>query len=159
MQRQDLDLSDGAVKKRLEEAPIYQELAAGQCFNLLLGIETHGQSNPADFAAQKGKLGYTIEHVAPQTLKKWQTNLRSWGVTEDRMASHIHRLGNLSLATRQFNSEQGNMPLAVKQGKLGQERALHLNQTWSNNQIWRPEEISVRGRELADRFLARWPRP
>lgn len=159
VQRQDLDLSDGAVKKRLEEAPIYQELAAGQCFNLLLGIETHGQSNPADFAAQKGKLGYTIEHVAPQTLKKWQTNLRSWGVTEDRMASHIHRLGNLSLATRQFNSEQGNMPLAVKQGKLGQERALHLNQTWSNNQIWRPEEISVRGRELADRFLARWPRP
>jgi hypothetical protein len=159
VQRQDLDLSDAAMKKLLEETPLYSTLAAGQCFNLLVGIETHGQPNPADFTAAKGKLGYTVEHIAPQTLKKWQSSLRSWNVVEDVMSSYIHRLGNLSLATRQFNSEQGNKPLAVKQGKLGQERALHLNQTWASQTVWRPEEITVRGRDLAQRFILRWPRP
>lgn len=159
VQRQELDLSDSSIKRQLEEAQLYSTLAAGQCFNLLVGIETHGQPNPADFTAAKGKLGYTVEHIAPQTLKKWQSSLRSWGVAEDIMSSYIHRLGNLSLATRQFNSEQGNKPLAVKQGKLGQERALHLNQTWAGHAVWRPEEISLRGRDLAQRFILRWPRP
>ena len=159
VQRQELDLSDAAMKRQLEEAQLYLSLSAGQCFNLLVGIETHSQPNPADFTAAKGKLGYTVEHIAPQTLKKWQSNLRAWEVSEDVMSSYIHRLGNLSLATRQFNSEQGNKPLAVKQGKLGQERALHLNQTWSTQAVWRPDEISSRARDLAQRFILRWPRP
>lgn len=156
---QNLDLSNSAMKKQLLESAIYEEMTAAQCFNLLVGIEIYGQRDPADYSNAKGKLSYTVEHIAPQALKRWQQNLLTWGVPEDLMKSYVHRLGNLSLATRTFNSEQGNNTLAIKQGKLGEERALHLNQSWSEKKVWRPQEINERAKELTDRFNNQWPQP
>ena len=98
----------------------------------------------------------TVEHVLPQTLTgEWRAVL---GEAPDAVhAEYVHRLGNLTLTG--YNSELSNSSFAAKRSRLLGKNRVGLNDWIIAQEDWGPPQIEERGRLLADRAAAVWPRP
>ena len=97
-------------------------------------------------------LGWSIEHIMPQTLSPWWENHlgADW---EEIHEVWLHTLGNLTLT--EDNSELSNAPFPNKQQLFLESRA-HLNRYLVNQSAWQQADIEARGRELANQVLQIW---
>jgi hypothetical protein len=104
-----------------------------------------------------------IEHVIPQG---WRTNWPISGldqaeklVAEQNRDRHLHRIGNLTLATGPLNVSLSHDPWAAKRDELQKHSKLELNARLIENEMWDEERIVERGRWLALQIERVWPGP
>ena len=132
---------------------------------LLLGAidarlqESSTKAEPATFDYDK----LEIEHIIPQGWETW------WPVIEDdpllkaeaelERASHINRIGNLTLVTSPLNKSLTNDPWAAKRTELSRHSRLVLNSLLVENENWNEQQISRRSEWLAHRVDELWPGP
>ena len=130
--------------------PLYTEGRYEQRRIILESLEKHyGSKESVDFSS------LNIEHVMPQTLtEEWREVLGE--DAEEIHAKMVHLLGNLTLTG--YNPELSNKPFSIKREMLAQSN-VEMNKELALQSEWTAEEISERGRRLAERALEIWQGP
>jgi hypothetical protein len=107
----------------------------------------------------------TVEHLLP---REWEANwplIVREGSAEAQMKAKeqrensIHRIGNLSLLTRELNPSVSNGPWARKRDKILEHSALNLNRPFKDAPIWDESMIERRSRTLFEIAKNIWPHP
>ena len=111
------------------------------------------EDNPAPVDLSK----LSVEHLMPQTpTREW---LSIVGVDEDTYQKNVHRLGNLTLASRIDNSAMGNKPWEYKNAVLQSTAHLKMNAELLKLDKWNLECIDKRTEDLLDRIVELYPYP
>lgn len=114
-------------------------------------LETDNNPAPIDLSA------LSVEHLMPQTpTTEW---LEELGVNEDEYFANLHRLGNLTLATKPDNSRMGNSIWEYKNEVLKNTLHLKLNIELLPIVQWNIDCIEKRTNELIDRICQLYPYP
>ncbi|MBQ4119082.1 MAG: DUF4357 domain-containing protein [Clostridia bacterium] len=112
-------------------------------------IETFNNPAPVDLS----KL--SVEHLMPQTpTKEWIDALNIDEATYER---NLHRLGNLTLATKPDNSKMKNKPWDYKKAILADTAHLTMNQEILKKKEWSVDEIDSRTKELIEQIIEFYP--
>ena len=114
-------------------------------------LETNNNPAPVDLSA------LSIEHLMPQTpTDEWFEEL---GVDEDTYFANLHRLGNLTLATKPDNSRMSNSVWEYKNEVLKSTMHLKLTAELIPIKHWTIDCIEKRTNELIDRICDLYPYP
>lgn len=114
-------------------------------------IEHENNSAPVDLS----KL--SVEHLMPQTpTKEWLEYLK---VDEETYQKNIHRLGNLTLASKADNSAMGNKAWEYKNEILKSTSHLKINEELLETERWDIAEIEKRTLELIEKINELYPYP
>lgn len=168
--------SDGEFIGALIGDDLYNTLYRARLKSLLVGIENQMLSDKAEpDAPRSAKLTtLSIEHVLPQGWEK------TWplpdSATEQDVAArwaHIHRVGNLTLTTKNLNSSLSNNPWKKKRHSLQTHSLVRLTTAsiltypagvprysqdeWAS--VWDETRIDLRSMWLIKHALNAWPRP
>lgn len=161
---------DDAVRRSLENLPVYRRLSRGRLRMVLEAIEDERRGYTHSAAGAKGEQPVvreecTIEHVMPQ---KWGQH---WPLPDD-VASHdrdalIHTLGNLTLVSKALNPSMSNAAWHGVQGKRAALNAYSsikltadaITRADEAGQGWDETLIQERTEALIDEILAVWPVP
>lgn len=112
-------------------------------------IETYKNPAPVDLS----KL--SIEHLMPQSpTKAW---LDALGVDEETYERNLHRLGNLTLATKPDNSKMQNKPWEYKKAILADTAHLTMNQLILEKEKWTIADIDERTKMLIEQIIELYP--
>ncbi len=112
-------------------------------------LETYNNPAPVDLS----KL--SVEHLMPQTpTKEWLETLQ---IDENAYEKHLHRLGNLTLATKVDNSKMKNKPWEYKKAILNDTAHLIMNKELIELENWNVEEINKRNAKLIEQIIALYP--
>jgi hypothetical protein len=104
--------------------------------------------------------GYTIEHIWPQTPDELPIeDAGEYPSAEQRYDAYKHRLGNLTLASKPWNSEWGNEDFETKRDEGYDESKLWVQWEIKNYREWSIENIESRERDLIDYVMDRWETP
>ncbi|WP_207946581.1 DUF262 domain-containing protein [Actinomadura sp. 7K507] len=150
--------SDEQLRTAIRTRPFYWSGRPNQRFFVLKRLEqSHGSSEPVDFAAAK----LTIEHVMPQTVTQEWMDLLSAEVTDEDgpaelHAELLHTLGNLTLTAD--NSKLSNSPFHRKQ-EIFDASALRMNREIADAPGWGKAMILERAESLTGRCVSLWPAP
>lgn len=149
--------SDGDILGGIASLELYRRLRATQIMSLLRGIET-GSTSGGAHPLPGGKLDseFTVEHIAPQSLTNWRTDLAAWRINVQDVEKVNHALGNLTAATNKHNKSVGSKRLLAKQKRLNIEPKLWLNDGWATKKRWADKDIILRSRAMARRALEYW---
>lgn len=112
-------------------------------------IETFNNSAPVDLS----KL--SVEHLMPQSpTKEW---FEALSVDEATYERNLHRLGNLTLATKPDNSKMKNKPWEYKKAILADTAHLTMNQEILKRKQWTINEIDTRTKDLIEQIITLYP--
>lgn len=139
---------DEQIRNILEFANVYNlRLTLRVIFDK---IETY--NNPAPVNLKK----LSIEHLMPQTpTKEWLTALGN--IDEITYERNLHRLGNLTLATKVDNSKMKNKPWEYKKEILADTAHLTINQEILNKDTWTLDDINNRTKILINQIINLYP--
>lgn len=93
---------------------------------------------------------FETEHILPQHP--------AGGLDEEEMAAHeeiVHRLGNLTIASKGWNRSMGNRPFEEKKKTYGRS-VLRVQSDLATYEEWNESTIHERGEEIIDFALERW---
>lgn len=111
----------------------------------------------ADNPAPVDLTALSIEHLMPQTpTAEW---LESLDVDEETYLNNLHRLGNLTLASKSDNSKMSNSTWDYKNSILKSTAHLKLNMELMNISHWTISEIDKRTEDLIKRICELYPYP
>lgn len=138
---------DEALRAFLETANVYNlRVTLRVIFNK---IETYNNPAPVDLS----KL--SVEHLMPQTpTKEWLENLNIDEITYEK---NLHRLGNLTLASKPDNSRMSNKPFEYKKEILKTTSHLKMNEEILEKEKWDIDEINARTTSLINRIIELYP--
>lgn len=140
--------TDEELRTYLETANVYNNRVTLKV--IFDKIETHDNPAPVDLS----KL--SIEHLMPQTpTKEWLDALG--GITPEEYEEYLHRLGNLTLATRVDNSKMKNHPFEFKKVILADTNHLTMNKNILVKPSWTIQDIKDRTKVLIDQIIALYP--
>ena len=153
---------DESVISALENEDLhrpYRQLGKDKVRIILESIEGERRSGYRE--DQRVPRNLTIEHIMP---RQWKEN---WPLPADmerdeaerRREERLHRLGNLTLVTSEFNSSLSNDSWQEKRTKLQKHSKLELNSDLSEMEYWDEEKIDNRSRCLAEVAIKIWPGP
>lgn len=112
-------------------------------------IETHNNSAVVNLK------DLSIEHLMPQTpTDEW---LKTLGVDMETYEKNLHRLGNLTIATKVDNSKMSNNPWEYKKAVLGETSHIKMNQEILELEKWDIEEIDKRTNSLIKEIIELYP--
>ena len=112
-------------------------------------IETH--NNPAVVNLKD----LSIEHLMPQTpTDEW---LKTLNVDLETYEKNLHRLGNLTIATKVDNSKMSNNPWEYKKAVLEETSHIKMNQEILDLPKWDIEEIDNRTDSLIKKIIELYP--
>jgi uncharacterized protein with ParB-like and HNH nuclease domain len=103
--------------------------------------------------------GLTVEHLMPREWERhWPLPAGTVDIVEatERRENLIHRIGNLTLLTRELNPAVSNGPWEKKREAILKYSLLNLNHTLPRE--WNEGHIDDRTKTLFDIALAIWPR-
>lgn len=110
-------------------------------------------NNPAPVDLSK----LSIEHLMPQTpTEEWLAELDT---TEEIYMTHLHRLGNLTLAAKSDNSKMGNLQWEYKNTILKSTAHLKMNMELLPVDRWTIDCIDKRTKTLIERICNAFPYP
>ena len=155
---------DDEVVLHLREADMYNGISSIRKQLLLRGIaqQMHEERQNDLTMPFNPKETLTVEHVAPQNWKRhWRDDLNFGDSDEDRQRLNqmVHRIGNLTLVTRELNSKIGDRPWRYKAGLL-QADNLEMNRRLLDDmegETWNEGEIDRRGQAIANYVNEIWP--
>lgn len=108
-------------------------------------------NNPAPVDLRK----LSIEHLMPQTpTQEWLDVLKVDEITYEK---NLHRLGNLTLATKPDNSKMSNKPFEYKKEILADTAHLTMNMYILSIPTWTIKEIDKRTDLLIEQIIALYP--
>ncbi len=138
---------DEQLKTFLENANVYNlRLTLRIIFDK---IELHNNSAPVDLK----KL--SVEHLMPQTpTREWLDVLNIDEITYEK---NLHRLGNLTLATKPDNSKMKNKPFDYKREILSDTAHLTMNMEILKEEQWTIKEIDKRTNYLINQINELYP--
>lgn len=104
---------------------------------------------------------YTVEHIWAQSPDELPLeDSGDYPSPEARYEANIHRLGNLTLASRPWNSKWGNADFEMKRDEGYVESKLWVQWDIQNNyDEWSVENIEKRESELIEFVLEKWSTP
>ena len=151
--------------RRGEDEGVYKILGSTPTLALLDAIdEEYSGSRRSGLLTQNFEyknVPFWVEHIAPQELKKWASDLRTWNVKPEDVQSRKHVLGNLSVLPREINEKSHYKKYSEKrQIALDSVDAMGTKlQDWTSNDQWTPLMIDERTTEMIDKLIKRWPDP
>lgn len=167
---------DGEFLAALRQPGIYNLLRGPRLRVLLGGLEAALRKDKSEIPFTPAQVtNLSVEHLLPQ---QWTQNYPLFASTlpeqaEQRRASALHKLGNLTLTTSKLNSSISNGPwhskrvdlnkhavLLITSGSVLQaplSASLGLAQTWAD--AWDEERIEVRTIYLSALAAKTWTRP
>ena len=156
--------SDDEVLSHLREADMYHSISGLRKQLLLRGVaQKMYEERQYDLTMPfNPKETLTVEHVAPQNWKRhWKDDLNFGDSDEDRQRLNqlVHRIGNLTLVTRELNSKIGNRPWRYKAELLRADN-LELNRRLLDDmegETWNEGEIDRRSQIIANYVNEIWP--
>ncbi len=156
--------TDADIQRVMSKRQLYAEAKPLQIGVVFHGIERQLSGTGAlPIWVGKGEGLYTIEHIFPlNPVLEWTEYFRKWGVDERKVQGRVHCLGNLTVATQEFNSGMGNSTLPDKQAyskRTGKMAPLKIHGTWLDSECWGDAEIDARGKFLLKTALEYWPVP
>ena len=139
--------TDDEVRNYLSNANVYNNrITLKIIFNKM---ETHNNPAPVDLS----KL--SVEHLMPQTpTKEW---LKDLNVDYETYENNLHKLGNLTLATKKDNSKMKNNPWEYKKEILADTAHLIMNKKILEKEKWTIDDINERNKELIELFIELYP--
>lgn len=112
-------------------------------------LETNNNPAPVDLT----KL--SVEHLMPQTpTKEWLEALNTDAETYEK---NLHRLGNLTLASKVDNSKMKNKLWEYKKEILADTSHLIMNKKILEKEKWTLKEIDDRNKELIEEIIKLYP--
>ena len=139
--------TDDEIRNYLANANVYNNRVTLRV--IFDKMETFNNSAPVDLS----KL--SVEHLMPQTpTKEW---LEALEVDAETYEKNLHRLGNLTLATRSDNSKMKNKPWEYKKEILADTAHLIMNQKIHAKEKWTIADIDERNKELIQQFIELYP--
>ncbi|WP_336365232.1 DUF262 domain-containing protein [Halalkalicoccus salilacus] len=104
---------------------------------------------------------YTVEHIWPQNPGTLPIeDAGKYPSPEARYEANVHRLGNLTLASRSWNSKWGNAEFETKRDKGYVESKLWVQWDVQNDyDEWSVESIEDRENRLIEFVLGKWETP
>lgn len=112
-------------------------------------LESDGNPAPVDFSQ------LSIEHLLPQTPTA--RIMEELGVTKDVYEENVHRLGNLTLASKPDNSRMGNNIWGYKNKVLASTSHLKMNEKLLQKDSWEIDDIEERTNELIKEIARLYP--
>ena len=104
-----------------------------------------------------------IEHLLPQEWDQYWPVPREPDDTlaerEQARASHVHRLGNLTLVSPSMNPAISNREWEHKRGALREHSSLLITQRYLERDLWDEAAIHERASALIDTIIEIWPGP
>ena len=159
-------VSDDAFRRHLSETHCYPNFGTRTIKYLLAEYEMKRRANEGDPLAldlvQILSPEYETEHILPQHP--------AGGLDQEKAAAHeeiVHRLGNLTIASKEWNRKMGNRPFDEKRdGRQDREpdckkicyrnSILHVQRDLATWREWNEASIRERGNEIIDFALRRW---
>lgn len=122
--------------------------------------EEAGETGSISLAEAMGE-DYTIEHIWPQTPDELPiTNAGEYPSAEQRYEAYKHRLGNLTLASRPWNSKWGNADFETKRDEGYEKSKLWVQWDIQEYDKWSTENIDRRGKMLIEEYvMVKWATP
>lgn len=167
---------DATFAAGLMNPNLYNDVVRARLRTLLVGLENHLLTSKAEPTVPHRAVAktFTIEHVMPV---KWETNWPlPWNATDEEVAlrqRNVHRLGNLTLATKSLNSTLSNAAWSTKRHTLQTHSLARLTtgsiltfpegtdgftqDEWVA--AWDEKRIRLREAALVRAALRAWPRP
>ena len=139
-----------------DDIKLYQSVIWANMYNLRIAVrmffdklELDGNSAPVDLST------LSIEHLMPQTpTQEWFSTLN---ITEEEYQRNLHRLGNLTLASKSDNSKMQNKVWEYKNSILASTSHLKMNAAILNKEKWTIEDIDIRTKELIEEIKRLYP--
>lgn len=140
--------TDKQMYEMLHSASVYKRPALRIVLDRL---ELENNSAPVDLQA------LSIEHLMPQTpSEEWLEELET---DMETYQANLHRLGNLTLATKPDNSRMGNSAWDYKNEVLRKTAHLTLNLKIIGIERWNLKHIEARTKELIEQICKAYPYP
>jgi hypothetical protein len=158
----DLRLNIEGWHRRQTACGLYDNLKPGPTLALLDVLDEElGSPRSSGFLRKPNEETedpYWVEHIYPQSDKKWISDLREWSVEPSQMKRLVHSLGNLTALEKTINSEIKNRNFQSKKEALSQASMVptKLND-WMENSRWTPQDIEDRNHHLLMVLSERWP--
>lgn len=138
---------DVQIKDLVQNANMYNIRSTLRIF--LDKLEHHNNPAPVDLSS------LSVEHLMPQTpTKEWYDEL---GIDEETYQRNVHRLGNLTLASKVDNSVMKNKVWKYKNKVLADTSHLKLNEELIKVDKWTIENINKRTDFLIDKIKELYP--
>lgn len=97
----------------------------------------------------------SIEHLMPQTpTTEWYSEL---GVSDEVYQRNLHRLGNLTLASKPDNSKMQNKVWTYKNEILASTSHLKMNESLLKKDHWTIDDIDARTKDLIEQIKHLYP--
>ena len=159
-------VSDDRFRRHLSGTHCYPNFGTRTIKYLLAEYEMKRRANERDRLAldlaQILSPEYETEHILPQHPEG--------GLDQEEAAAHeeiVHRLGNLTIASKEWNRKMGNRPFDEKRdGRRDGESdckkicyrnsILHVQRDLAKSKEWNEESIRERGTKIIDFALHRW---
>lgn len=139
-----------------DDVKLYDSVLNANMYNLRITVrmlfdklELSDNPAPVDLST------LNIEHLMPQTpTPEWYAEL---GIDEETYQRNLHRLGNLTLATKPDNSKMQNKVWQYKNDILSSTAHLKMNETLLKKEKWTIEDIDSRTKELIKQIQKVYP--
>jgi hypothetical protein len=152
--------SDEEFRKAWMTIEFYRRLKKSRGRMILEALEAALHTGKTEKVQIERKL--TIEHLMP---REWEAH---WPLSERGSSSEgeaaaevrkrsLHRIGNLTLLTKQLNPAISNGPWARKRADILRHSALNLNRELP--EVWSEQAIEARSGELFGVAVKVWPHP
>lgn len=157
--------SDSQFRRSLSTSKLYSKVSSQDLrylfyfYNKYRAEEKGERGGPTLSEAMSNE--YTVEHIWPQSPEKLPiTNSRDYSSPKARYEANIHRLGNLTLASRSWNSKWGNADFETKHDEGYVESKLWVQWDIQNKyDEWSVENIEHRESELVEFVMENWSTP
>ncbi|MFK4039334.1 DUF262 domain-containing protein [Nonomuraea wenchangensis] len=154
---EDNDLEDTFVNR-----PLYGVLTQERIRMLLGAIDERMQiDNPRTEPAVFDYDRLQIEHVMPQSWRDhWALDLPSEeqrSLAAQQREQLVHRMGNLTLVTSDFNRDVSNLAWEIKRNALATHAKLQISADFAKTETWDDTTIEGRARLLARVAALVWP--
>jgi Protein of unknown function DUF262/Protein of unknown function (DUF1524) len=107
----------------------------------------------------------TLEHLLPRDWEAhWPLVVREQSSEAhdqalQRRTQSVHRVGNLTLLTKELNPSVSNGPWSKKRDKILEHSALNLNRPFKDHSVWDEDLIEERSKTLFNIAVKIWPHP
>lgn len=153
---------DDEFRKSWMSMPFYKAIKRSKGRMILEALEIASYHGKTEKVEVERKL--TIEHLMPVSWEKhWPIVMNAAESQQvdgaaDRRNEAIHRIGNLTLLTKELNPSVSNGPWLKKRDEILKHSALNLNRPFQNISTWDEAAIEQRSAALFEIVKKIWPR-